>query len=164
MRRHAVLFQKHGAAAPYTEVFHRLCYRKRLMLFSLSSKGVTDKMPYPRLPPRGKPEKKAVFSPYCGDETTINLTEPFHKRKTPVRGCFGRRSARGGFSVRGSPHRSVSGPPFRTAEGSAIAALPPVAYTGAAPHAEFFCSLRGCPPKRHPIPKRTADEVRHIPL
>ena len=27
-------------------------------------------MPYPWLPPRGKPEKKAVFSPHCGDETT----------------------------------------------------------------------------------------------
>jgi hypothetical protein len=27
-------------------------------------------MPYPWIPPRGKQEKKAVFSPHCGDETT----------------------------------------------------------------------------------------------
>ena len=29
-------------------------------------------MPWPWLPPRGKPEKKAVFSPHYGDETTTN--------------------------------------------------------------------------------------------
>ena len=29
-------------------------------------------MPYPWLPPRGKSEKKAVFSSHCGDETNIN--------------------------------------------------------------------------------------------
>ena len=27
-------------------------------------------MPWPWFPPKGKPEKKAVFSPHCGDETT----------------------------------------------------------------------------------------------
>ena len=38
-------------------------------------------MPYPWLPPRGKPEKKAVFSPYCGDETTTNYNRAFFKGK-----------------------------------------------------------------------------------
>ena len=33
-------------------------------------------MPYPWIPPRGKLEKKAVFSPCVGDETTTNYTEP----------------------------------------------------------------------------------------
>ena len=37
------------------------------------------------IPPRGKPEKKAVFSPYCGDETTTNYNRA--KRKAfPVLG------------------------------------------------------------------------------
>ncbi|WP_302553938.1 hypothetical protein, partial [uncultured Bilophila sp.] len=27
-------------------------------------------------PTKGKPEKRAVFSVYCGDETTTNYTEP----------------------------------------------------------------------------------------
>ena len=51
---------------------NRLCYRKWLMLFPWNSKGITGKMPWPWIPPRGKPEKKAVFSSHCGDETTIN--------------------------------------------------------------------------------------------
>ena len=38
--------------------------------FPWSSKRITGKMPWPWFPPRGKPEKKAVFSPHCGDETT----------------------------------------------------------------------------------------------
>ena len=29
-------------------------------------------MPWSWIPPRGKPDKKAVFSPHCGDETTTN--------------------------------------------------------------------------------------------
>ena len=34
-------------------------------------------MPYPWLPPRGKTEKKAVFSKYCGDETTTYSNRAF---------------------------------------------------------------------------------------
>ena len=34
-------------------------------------------MPWPCIPSRGKPEKKAVFSPYCGDKTTINNNKAF---------------------------------------------------------------------------------------
>ena len=30
-------------------------------------------------PPRGKPEKKAVFSSHCGDETTINYNRAIKK-------------------------------------------------------------------------------------
>ena len=55
---------------PAGRLWERLCHRKWLMLFS-SSKGITGKMSEPWIPPRGKPEKKAVFSPHCGDETTI---------------------------------------------------------------------------------------------
>ncbi len=55
---------------PAGRLWERLCHRKWLMLFS-SSKGITGKRPEPWIPPRGKPEKKAVFSPHCGDETTI---------------------------------------------------------------------------------------------
>ena len=36
-------------------------------------------MPYPWLPPRGKQEKKAVFSQYCGDETTISYNRAIEK-------------------------------------------------------------------------------------
>ena len=32
-------------------------------------------MPYPWLPPRGKPGKKAAFPPHCGDETTTNYKQ-----------------------------------------------------------------------------------------
>ena len=46
-------------------------------LFLWSSKGITNKMSQPWSPPRGKLEKKAVFSPCCGDETTTNMTGPF---------------------------------------------------------------------------------------
>ena len=38
-------------------------------------------MPWPWFPPRGKPEKKAVFSPHCGNETTTN-----HNRAFPLSG------------------------------------------------------------------------------
>ena len=38
-------------------------------------------MPWPWIPPRGKPEKKAVFSPHCGNETTTN-----HNRAFPLSG------------------------------------------------------------------------------
>ena len=37
-------------------------------------------MPYPWLPPRGKPDKKAVFSPHCGDETTTYYNRALWKR------------------------------------------------------------------------------------
>ena len=30
-------------------------------------------------PAKGKPEKKAVFSPHCGDETTTNYNRAFQK-------------------------------------------------------------------------------------
>ena len=40
-------------------------------LFPWSSKGITNKMPQPWSPPRGKLEKKSVFSPYCGDKADI---------------------------------------------------------------------------------------------
>ena len=36
-------------------------------------------MPQPCIPPRGKPEKKAVFSPYYGDETTTNYNRVYKK-------------------------------------------------------------------------------------
>ena len=41
-------------------------------------------MPWPWLPPRGKPEKRAVFSPHCGDETTTSYNRAFlkHDRHT----------------------------------------------------------------------------------
>ena len=38
--------------------------------FPWSSKGITGKMPWPCIPPRGKREKRLYFSPHCGDETT----------------------------------------------------------------------------------------------
>jgi len=34
-------------------------------------------MPYQWILPRGKPEKKAIFSPHCGDKTTINDNRAF---------------------------------------------------------------------------------------
>ena len=34
-------------------------------------------MPYQWILPRGKPEKKAVFSLHCGDKTTINDNRAF---------------------------------------------------------------------------------------
>ncbi len=35
-------------------------------------------MPYQWIPPRGKPEKKAVFSPHCGNKTTTNYNRAFY--------------------------------------------------------------------------------------
>ena len=48
--------------------------------FPWSSKGITEKMPEPWLPPRGKLKKKAVFSPHCGDETARNYNRAFSIR------------------------------------------------------------------------------------
>ena len=53
-------------------------------------------MPYPCIPPRGKPEEKAVFSPHCGDETTsyYNRAKGFSrhsvglKQPNPMAGLF----------------------------------------------------------------------------
>ena len=39
--------------------------------FPWSCKGITGKMPWLWIPPRGNLEKKAAFSPCCGDEATI---------------------------------------------------------------------------------------------
>ncbi|WP_337431457.1 hypothetical protein, partial [Bilophila sp.] len=47
-----------------------LCHRKWLMFFSRSSKGITNKTPQPQISTRGKPDKKSLFSPRCGGETT----------------------------------------------------------------------------------------------
>ena len=40
-------------------------------LFLKNSKGITNKMPQLWSPPTEKWEKKSLFWPYCGDETTI---------------------------------------------------------------------------------------------
>ena len=40
------------------------------------------------LPPRGKPEKKAVFSPHCEDKTTTNYNKAFTKQQPPAGGWF----------------------------------------------------------------------------
>ena len=46
-------------------------------------------MPYPWLPPRGKPDKKAVFSPHCEDKTTTNYNKAKWKpAQTNVSGGF----------------------------------------------------------------------------
>ena len=50
----------------------RLCYRKWLMLFSLKLQRDNRKNALAVDPAKGKPEKKAVFLPHCGDETTTN--------------------------------------------------------------------------------------------
>ena len=36
-------------------------------------------MPWPWIPPRGEPEKKAVFSPHYGDETATNYSRANEK-------------------------------------------------------------------------------------
>ena len=66
-----------ATTSPDRILFFWLCYRKWLMLFPWSSKGITGKMPYQWIQPRGKLEKKAVFSPHCGDKTTINDNRVF---------------------------------------------------------------------------------------
>ncbi len=48
-------------------------------------------MPYPWLPPRGKPDKKAVFSPHCGDETTTNSNRAFGIRRLHLHGMVNTR-------------------------------------------------------------------------
>ena len=45
-------------------------------------------MPWPWIPPRGKPEKKAVFSPYCEDKTTTYCNRAFPKER--IAGTFHR--------------------------------------------------------------------------
>ena len=58
--------------------FFRLCYRKWLILFSLKFQRDNQQNALAVwIPPRGKPEKKAVFSPHCGDETTTNYNRAF---------------------------------------------------------------------------------------
>ena len=42
-------------------------------------------MPWPWIPPRGKPEKKAVFSSHCGDETTTNFNRAFEFQVIEIR-------------------------------------------------------------------------------
>ena len=44
---------------------------------SWNPKWLTEKMPYPCIPSRGKPEKKAVFSPDCGNEATLYYDRAF---------------------------------------------------------------------------------------
>ena len=68
---HRLAYQKNASK--------RLCYRKWLMLFSLKLQRINQKMPYPWSPPRGKPEKKAVFSLNCGDEITTYYNRAFKK-------------------------------------------------------------------------------------
>ena len=47
-----------------------LCHRKWLMFFPRSSKGITNKTPQPQISTRGNSDKKSLFSPRCGGETT----------------------------------------------------------------------------------------------
>ncbi|WP_308771996.1 hypothetical protein, partial [uncultured Bilophila sp.] len=48
-----------------------LRHRKWLMLFSLKFQRNNRQNVLPWIPPGGKLKEKAVFSPSCGDETTI---------------------------------------------------------------------------------------------
>ena len=57
-----------------------LCHKKWSMLFFLKFQRINQKMPYPWSPPRGKPEKKTVFSLNCGDETTTNFNRASKKQ------------------------------------------------------------------------------------
>ena len=71
-------------------------------------------MPCPWFPPRGKPEKKAVFSPHCGGETTTYYTEPFFQGASVRRASTSSRGRpdRGWLEVR--LNRGVSdAPPHR---------------------------------------------------
>ena len=44
--------------------------------------GITSKMPWLWIPPRGKPKEKAGFSPHCGDETIT-----YYDRSTSTPRC-----------------------------------------------------------------------------
>ena len=57
----------------------RLCYRKRLMLFSLKLQRDNRKNALTVDPVKGKTGKKLHFSPHCGDETTTYYNRAFGK-------------------------------------------------------------------------------------
>ena len=79
----------------------RLCHRKRLMPFSMAFQGNNQQNASAMKPAKGKTGEKAVFSPYCRDETTtyydrakfkMNLLENHWKGEclcmdTLLRGC-----------------------------------------------------------------------------
>ena len=61
-----------------------LCPRKWLILFSLKLQRDNRQNALSVDPPRGKPEKKAVFSSHCGDETTTNYNRAFCIHNTVI--------------------------------------------------------------------------------
>ena len=82
--------------------------------FHWSSKGIIGKMPWPWFPLKGKPEKKAVFSLHCWDETTTYITEPIEIQRIGIvfsrtnrlklwvaSVCCGGSSIFGGFPLKG---------------------------------------------------------------
>ena len=70
-------FNKNNHVLWQRQIKKWLCHRKWLTLFSLKFQRITRKIPYPQLPPRGKPEKRLYFPPHCGDgKQPHTITEP----------------------------------------------------------------------------------------
>ncbi len=119
---HRLAYQKNASK--------RLCYRKWLMLFSLKLQRINQKMPYPWSPPRGKPEKKTVFSLNCGDEITTYYNRAFKKtiKSTdlnlyPSVKCCDRAKAHPRASKKsrlpaGTDSRRITSPPVKSLWGS----------------------------------------------
>ena len=68
-------------------LFYRLCYGKWLMLFFLKFQRDNRKMPWPWIPPRGKPEKGRIFHLTVEMKQPHALTEPFYRLIRPRSKC-----------------------------------------------------------------------------
>ena len=62
-----------------SDALKRGCVIENGWCFFWSSKGITNKMFWLWIPPMGKPDKKAVVSACCGDETTTYHDRAFLK-------------------------------------------------------------------------------------